>query len=119
MCSLRFESIRKHWIMILFILAFLIGTSGAVSSAENFDSVIYSRTTFGTSAYSDVICTKNGYSCGSEEKKKGVQSRSETPIKEKMKQAIFTCCYSNGKRLIAREQDGGVNGTCKDAMGVL
>ncbi len=43
MYSLRFESIRKHWIMIIFILAFLIGSSGAVSSAENFDSVIYSR----------------------------------------------------------------------------
>ncbi len=43
MCSLRFESIRKHWIMIIFILAFFIGSSGAVSSAENFDSVIYSR----------------------------------------------------------------------------
>ncbi len=42
MCSLRFESIRKHWIMIIFILVFLIGSSEAVSSAEKFDSVIYS-----------------------------------------------------------------------------
>ncbi len=46
-----------------------------------------------------------------------MQSGSEMLIKEKMIQAIVTCCH-NGKSSIAGEQDGGVNGTCKDAMGV-
>lgn len=43
MCGLKFESIKKHWIMTIFILAFLIGTLGTVSGAPNFRSIIYSR----------------------------------------------------------------------------
>ncbi len=118
MCSLRFESIRKHWIMIIFIIGnfnWIFG--GSVKCGKLWFSDLFKRTTFGTSVYCAVICTRNGYSCGSEKEKKGVQSRSETPIKEKMIQAIVTC-YHNGKRSIDGEQDGGVNGTCKDAMGV-
>ncbi|KAI2665139.1 HTH-type transcriptional activator RhaS [Labeo rohita] len=45
--------------------------------------------------------------------KAGVKRR----FKKKTIQAIVTCYY-NGKRSIAREQDGGSNADCKDAMGV-
>lgn len=62
--TLQFESIRKHWIIVIFILAFLIGNLDAVTTPANADAVIYSREQLGTSAYINIFCTKNGNSAG-------------------------------------------------------